>query len=91
MNGRAGKSLVVLAAFTLAVACLLINLAGGSDLLHAAFNALWVMLAASLILLLILRCVSAVLMQFLQEQVGRSRASTDSLPAGSENPPPPPR
>ncbi|OGV68999.1 MAG: hypothetical protein A3K19_31115 [Lentisphaerae bacterium RIFOXYB12_FULL_65_16] len=73
MQREAYRKIVLVMGLGIGVLCLLLNLAMGSDLLHAAFNALCVMLAASLILFHVMRWVGMVLGRFLQEQTQRTR------------------
>ena len=85
MYREATKRIVVLFSFALAVICLIVNLIQGSDLLHAAFSALCVMLAVSMVLFYVVRGVALVLYGFLKQQSGRAQRTLEE----ASHPPPP--
>lgn len=85
MNNHAIKKIAVLCGFLAGILSLAINLMCGSDLFYAAFSACWVMLAASLLLLGIMRMVVSVLMDFLHQQTQGSPGApgTEATPASA--------
>jgi Na+-transporting methylmalonyl-CoA/oxaloacetate decarboxylase gamma subunit len=85
MPREAYRRIVLVMALGIALLCLLLNLAMGADLLHAAFNALCVMLAGALILVHVMRWVGLVLSRFLQEQNRRPRLNGAATAADGES------
>ena len=82
MNYETLKKIAVLCGFSAAMLCLAINLFCGTELLHAAFSAFWVMLTVALVLLGISRLMIAVLLNFLQQQSEEMKDRARDLPPG---------